>query len=129
MRTLLLNALSCYAPPELGAAGASGENAVSSDEALSAEDARFAAQTAGDIAAMERLFSDDLVNIHSNGVVDGKVGYIELQRARAVVYRAMRRSDVKVRVLGPVAIITDRAQFEVTVKGEERTVKLFFHSI
>jgi hypothetical protein len=37
--------------------------------------------------------------------------------------------DVKVRVYRPVAMLTGRARFEVTVKGDERTVNLLFHSI
>ncbi len=71
----MLNGMPCYAMPELGAGGGSTsrrENAVSPEEALSAEDARYAAQTACDVAAMEGLFADDLVYIHSNGVVDGR---------------------------------------------------------
>ena len=55
--------------------------------------------------------------------------FIEAQRSRAVIYRTMRRSEVKVRVYGPVAIITGRGKFDVTVKGEERTVNILFHSI
>jgi hypothetical protein len=104
-------------------------DAITPDEALKAEDARYAAQTSGDFAAMERVFGDDLVYVHSSGDLDDKRGFIEAQRSRAVVYRTMERSDVKVRVYGPVAIITARGKFDVTVKGEERIVNILFHSI
>jgi hypothetical protein len=104
-------------------------DAITPDEALKAEDARYAAQTSGDFAAMERVFGDDLVYIHSSGDLDDKRGFIEAQRSRAVVYRTMQRSDVKVRVYGPVAIITGRGNFDVTVEGEECTVNILFHSI
>jgi hypothetical protein len=102
---------------------------IASDEAQEAEDARYAAQTRGDFAAMERLYGDELVYVHSSGDLDDKAGFIEAQRSRTVVYRTMQRSDVKVRVYGPVAILTGRGKFDVTVKGEERTVNILFHSI
>jgi hypothetical protein len=131
MRMLLTRAAACDAAPDRGAGGASASRAdtLTPDEALEAEDARYAAQTAGDFAAMERLFADDLVYIHASGAVDNKAGLIEAQRSRAVVYRSMRRSDVATRVYGPVAIITGQGKFEVALKGEDRTVNLLFHSV
>jgi ketosteroid isomerase-like protein len=104
-------------------------DAITADEAIEAEDARYAAQTGGDFAAMQRLFAEDLVYIHSSGDIDDKASFIESQRSRTVVYRAMERRDVKVRVFGPVAILTGRGKFDVTGKGEEKTVNLLFHSI
>lgn len=102
---------------------------ITPDEALMAEDARYAAQTARDFAAMQRLFADELVYIHSSGVVDDKAAFIEAQRSEAVVYRAMKRSDVAARVYGSVAILTGRGRFEVTLKGEDRIAEVMFHSI
>ena len=103
--------------------------AITRDEALEAEDARYAAQTTLDFAAMERLFGDDLVYVHSGGVVDDKAGFIESQRSKAVIYRAMKRGETLVRLYGPVAILTGKAGFEVTLKGEDRGVSVLFHSI
>ena len=45
-----------------GAQDCSGTITV--EEAMKAEDARFAAQMNNDFAAMERLYGDDLVYIH-----------------------------------------------------------------
>jgi ketosteroid isomerase-like protein len=126
---LMTNAPVCHAAPDLGGATANGVDAITAEEALKAEDARYAAQTSGDLAAMKRLFGDDLVYVHSSGDLDDKPGFIEAQRSKAVIYRTMQRSEVKVRVYGPVAIITGRGKFDVTVKGEERTVNILFHSI
>ena len=84
---------------------------------------------AGDFAAMERMFGDDLVYVHSSGDLDDKAAFIESQRSKAVIYRTLQRSEVRVRVYGPLAIIAGRGRFEVTVKGEERTANLLFHSI
>jgi hypothetical protein len=102
---------------------------ITPEEALRAEDARYAAQTANDFAAMEKLFGPDLVYIHSSAVVDDKAAYIESMRSGEVKYRSMKRSNVKVRTYGCIAILSGDADFDVTVKGEERSVGLRFHAV
>lgn len=102
---------------------------VSADEALAAEDARYAAQTGDDFDALQKLVGDDLVYIHSSALVDTKASYIDTQKAGSVKYRVMRRSDVKVRTYGCVAIITGLGNFDVTVKGQDLAVEIRFHSI
>jgi ketosteroid isomerase-like protein len=127
IRALSLAALCAAAA--LPAAAQTCEGSISAAEANSAEDARYAAQTANDFAAMDRLFGDDLVYIHSSSVVDDKAAYIESMRSGNVKYRVMRRSDVKVRTYGCIAIMTGNADFDVTVKGQEMSVALRFHTI
>jgi len=102
---------------------------ITAEEALRAEDARYAAQTGDDFAAMEKLFGADLVYIHSSGAVDDKAAYIESMRSGTVKYRSMKRSNVKVRTYGCIAILSGDAHFDVTVKGEERSVQLRFHTV
>lgn len=102
---------------------------VTADEARAAEDARYAAQTSDDFAAMEKLFGGDLVYIHSSAVVDNKASYIESMRSGNVKYRKMRRSEEMVRTYGCLAIITGLANFDVTVKGQDLSVEIRFHSI
>lgn len=102
---------------------------ITVDEALKAEDARYAAQMANDFAAMERFFGEDLTYFHSSTVVDTKASFIESMRSGAVRYRNMRRGEVKVRCYGCLAIITGTGSFDVTVKGENRTLNLQFHAI
>ena len=60
---------------------------ITAKEALSAEDARYKAQAANDVAAMERLFGPDLVYIHSSAARDTKTSYIESMRSGTVKYR------------------------------------------
>ena len=102
---------------------------ITEAEALQAEQARYAAQMANDFAAMERLFGDDLVYIHSSTSVDTKASFIESMRSGAVRYRTMTRGDVKVRCYGSVAIITGQGSFEVTARGQELRLDLLFHAI
>ena len=112
-----------------GAVQAAGCEPITVDEAVKAEDARYAAQMGNDFAAMERLIADDLVYIHSSSVVDNKKTYIESMRTGAVKYRVMRRSDVVVRTFGCVATLTGNGNFDVTVNDKEMTVELRFHAI
>ena len=103
-----------------------GEAPITEAEALAAEQARYAAQMSNDFAAMERMFGDDLVYIHSSTVVDTKASFIESMRSGTVKYRNMKRGDVKVRTFGSVAIITGRGVFEVTARGQDLRLDLLF---
>ncbi len=102
---------------------------ITVEEALAAEKARFAAQMSGDGAAMNKLFGDDLVYIHSSTVQDTKKSFIESITSGNVKYRAMHQGEATVRTYGCVAIVSGAAKFEVTVKGENRTLDLLYHAI
>jgi len=102
---------------------------ITAEEALRGEDARYAAQTSRDFAALQQLIGDDLVYIHSSAIVDDKAAYIETQRVGTVIYRTMKRSDVTVRTYGCLAIITGQGNFDVTLKGQDTSVEIRFHSI
>ena len=115
------------AAPGSGAQDVSGSITV--EEALAAEDARYQAQMNGDAAAMNKLYGDDLVYIHSSAVVDNKKSMIESITSGNVKYRKMTRGESKVRTYGGVAIVSGSASFEVTVKGENRSLDLLYHAI
>ena len=102
---------------------------ITSEEALKAEDARFAAQMSGDVAAMQKLFGDDLVYVHSSTVIDTKASFIESIRSGNVKYRSMKRGDAKVRTYGCIAIVTASANFEVTARGQDLSLHLLYHAI
>ena len=110
-----------------GAQDCSGTITV--DEALKAEAARFKAQMGADGAAMNKLFGDDLVYIHSSTVQDTKKSFIESITSGNVKYRTMHQGEPTVRTYGCVAIVSGAARFDVTVKGEDRTLDLIYHAI
>jgi len=103
--------------------------AISVAETLRAEDARYDAQIENDLEALDRMFSQELVYIHSSTVQDTKASFIESLRSGKVNYHSMERSDIKVRTFGDLAIITGKAHFEVTARGKEKTLNLLFHSV
>jgi uncharacterized protein DUF4440 len=129
-----LRLFAVFAIPGLVAAGtASAEDcrgAITAEEAMKAETARYAAQTANDFAAMEKLFGNDLTYNHSSAATDDKAKYIEGMRSGRTKYRTMTpNSDVTTRTYGCLAIITGTAVYEVTSGGQDRTVPLRFTAI
>ena len=129
-----LQVLAVSAMLGLVAAGAASaqdcSGAITADEAMQAEMARYAAQTANDFAAMEKLFGNDLTYNHSSAATDTKATYIDSMRSGRVKYRKMSpNGDVKTRTYGCLAIITGTAVYEVTAGGEDRTVPLRYTAI
>ena len=103
---------------------------ITAEEAMKAENARYAAQTTNDFAAMQKLFGNDLTYNHSSAATDNKATYIDSMRSGRVKYREMKpNSDLKTRTYGCLAIITGTAVYEVTSAGQDRTVPLRFHAI
>lgn len=124
----LLTMLGLAAASKASAQDCSGT--MTAEEAMKAEMARYAAQTANDFAAMEKLFGSDLTYNHSSGASDDKARYIDGMRSGRTKYRTMTpNSDVKTRTYGCVAIITGTAVYEVTSGGQDRTVPLRFTAI
>ena len=106
------------------------QGAITVDQAMKAETARYAAQTTNDFAAMEKLFGNDLTYNHSSSATDDKAKYVDGKRSGRTKYRKMTpNADVKARTYGCIAIITGTAVYEVTAGGQDRTVPLRFTAI
>ena len=104
--------------------------AITAEEAMKAENARYAAQTANDFAAMDKLFGNDLTYNHSSAATDSKATYIDSMRSGRVKYRKMTpNNDLNTRTYGCLALITGTAVYEVTSAGQDRTVPLRFTTI
>jgi hypothetical protein len=102
---------------------------VTPEEVWRVEQARYAAQTGGDFAALERMIGDDLVYIHSSSNVDTKASFIESQRSGTVKYRSMKPLEIQVRAYGSIGIVSGRLDVEVNVRGQDNTLRLLFHSV
>ena len=75
-------------------------------------------------------FGPELVYIRSvDGAVADKHAYIESMRSGTVKYRAMRRSDVRVRTYGCLAMTTGFFELDLTVRGGELSEQTRFHSV
>ena len=76
------------------------------EEILQLEKSRTDAILAKDTAALEKLFDDDLVYIHSSGRLDTKTSYIDNMKTGKSDYQAFTYSNVKVRRYGDCAIVS-----------------------
>jgi ketosteroid isomerase-like protein len=89
---------------------------------VAADERRRAALNANDADALAPLLSEELVYIHSNGLVDGKQSYIDRVRAGPGRYRNLTVKDFKVRRNGSTAISDGEVRFEHGVPGGKTIV-------
>ncbi len=71
---------------------------------LKAEDARFQAQIAGDVATLTRAMADDLAYTHANGRRQTKSEYLQDLQSGHIPYRSIETQDRIARVFGSVGI-------------------------
>ncbi len=90
------------------------------------------AQLAGDVAAMDRLLADDYVGISINGEVNTKAQQLDRLRTRSQVITKIAFSDMKVKLVGPVAIVTSLTDVEgtsngIAINGQYRYTRVYQH--
>ena len=90
------------------------------------------AQLAGDTATMGKMLSDDYVGISMTGEVDTKAQQLRRVTDRRMVLTKIELSDMKVKLVGAVAIVTSQAQVEgtndgISVKGTYRYTRIYRH--
>lgn len=88
------------------------------------------AQLAGDIATMDKMLSDDYIGISMTGEVDTKAQQLRRVADRRMMLTRIELSDMKVKLVGAVAIVTSRAQVEgtndgVSVRGMYRYTRVY----
>jgi ketosteroid isomerase-like protein len=88
------------------------------------------AQLSGDVAAMDRMLSDDYIGISMSGQVSTKAQQLDRMRTRKVVIHKVDLSDMKVKLIGSIAIVTSRAEVEGVnesgpVKGTFRYTRVY----
>ena len=76
-------------------------------EVLAAEDARFAAMVAADVAGMRRWLAEDLRYVHSTGKVESRDELIAGIAAGKLRYLALTPAERQVRFLGTAAAIVE----------------------
>jgi ketosteroid isomerase-like protein len=75
------------------------------------------AQIAGDEATMERLLAPDYLGISMTGQVNDRTQQLDRMRNRHLVLTRIDLSDKKIKLVGPVAIVTSLARIEGTMDG------------
>lgn len=99
---------------------------MTDNEILALGDRRYRAMTSQDWSALEALLHDDLVYTHSSGAVDTRASWLASMKSGKTKYKSARCAERKVRILGDVALVSGRADFEAEVNGQARSLKLCF---
>jgi len=88
------------------------------------------AQLTGDIGTMDKMLAEDFIGISMSGQLNTKPQQLERVRNRKLVLTKIDLSDMKVKMVGPVAIVTSVADVEgtsegVSVKGKYRYTRVY----
>jgi hypothetical protein len=75
------------------------------------------AQLSGNTASIERLLDDDYIGITANGIINTRDQQLERMRNRTLMVSRMDVSDVKVKLIHGIAIVTSRVDLEGTNDG------------
>ncbi len=90
------------------------------------------AEINADVAALDRLLSDDFVGISMTGQVNTKLQQMDRMRRHDLVLKTLQLDDMKIKLLGQVAVVTGRARAEGTsdgtpLKGNFRYTRVYLH--
>ena len=77
------------------------------------------AALADDVATMDKLLSDDYLGITSTGEVLTKAQQLDHMRNRELVLTKLDISELKIKLIGNIAIVTSLAHVEGTSDGEQ----------
>ena len=87
---------------------------------LALESKRFAAMIAGDLAALEDLFTPHVVYTHSSGAVDSRESILAGIASKKFDYKAFNPLDQKVFVVGDTALVATTMEMDVVANGVDR---------
>jgi ketosteroid isomerase-like protein len=94
---------------------AAKHNAKREIEAL--EEQWRSAQLTGDVATIDRLMSADFIGITMTGEANTKAQQLDRYRNNKLLITKIDLSDRKIKLVGPVAIVTSLVQVEGTNEG------------
>jgi hypothetical protein len=98
------------------------------DEILEADARRYRALIAADADAAGELLHEDLLYVHSSGVVDTKTSYLAALGS-GTRYRAAHLGESTVRRYGDVAMIHGTVTLEAEVGGVPRVLPIDFVNV
>ena len=103
---------------------------ASAEAVLRADDDRLKAMMTGDAAALNKVFSDTLVFVHSDGRREAKREYVKNMTAGDTAYADAKTSDVQAqRVTADVIILTGAQSMRKKLGAEWSQIDLRFQSV
>src|SRR5215475_10720392 len=90
---------------------------------------RMTAMAHKDIAALNRLLSEDLVYTHSSARLDTKQSLIGNMESGSTVYTAVEPSDVKAQDLGDTVVLTGACRISVMSQNRPNSFTVRFTDV
>ncbi len=90
---------------------------------------RFAAMTMKDTAALHLMLADDLIYVHSNGLLEDKAKHIANIVSGKIVYSTMEPTEIKVRVHGRTAFINGIVQVAGSLAEKPFSIRLRYMDV
>ena len=98
------------------------QGSSSSTQSITEIEQRFnAALLKRDAAEFDQLLSNDLVHISFEGQSAGKAEYMAFFKQGAWQYKKYQSADVKIKLMGNVAVVTGRVDRVIVVGNKETT--------
>ena len=92
------------------------------DEVLKAEQGRCDALMAADAKALENLYTDDFVYVHSSGRKEARASYLSTVTTTDNKFLSFSHSDMKVDVMGDAALMTGTVEMN---RSKSKVIFLF----
>jgi ketosteroid isomerase-like protein len=92
--------------------------AAVADEVKAAENEWLTGITKNDFRKLEQVLADDLMYLHSTGVMDSKASYVKSLQSGKQKYVSGKINDLKIRVYGQTAVLNGDANFEFVTDGK-----------
>ena len=90
------------------------------------EQQRFQAMEHVDVAALNRILSDDLVYTHSSGLEQTKGELIGVLGSGDFKYESISAGNTRIRIYDDTAVVTGRATMKIKSGQGEQTLKLCY---
>jgi ketosteroid isomerase-like protein len=94
---------------------------ITKEEVLEIEEARNQALQKGDIAALERIYADDLVYTNASGAILSKAEHLAELKKRTLHFVSFVHEDVQVTLHGDAGFVTGISKSKVEYRGEVST--------
>jgi ketosteroid isomerase-like protein len=91
------------------------------DEVMKMEEERNQALQKGDIATLDRIYSDDLVYTNATGALLTKAQHLAELKSRGLNFRAFKHEDVQLTMHGDTGFVTGISKSVVEYRGSVST--------
>ncbi|AXF06289.1 nuclear transport factor 2 family protein [Paraburkholderia hospita] len=98
------------------------ENQDTIQEIQQCEDARYAAMLSKDVGTLERLLDERLIYVHSTGVADTTISYIEGLVGGIWDYQKIDRTESRIEIDNDTALVFSKLTIQMITRG---TFKVF----